>query len=646
MNLRRIFLSLCLSACFLPVNAAEEEDIFLLLNLDYPGLEQVKSLHALGEDAAAAESLLAYFRTRKSEGTPELPSVQGLTITASQQKMADEALEHRFFAHYGYQPSYFYGDDIDWRYWPVKDNELRWQLHRHKWFTPMGYAYQVSRNAKYAMEWALEYQDWIRKNPLVALDDKEFEITGNSALDSLQENMCYAWRPLEVSHRVQDQILQFQLFLDSPAFTPEFLLLFLKNYHRHVEFLRQHYSKEGNHLLFEAQRTLYAGAFFPEFKAASNWREGGVKILNREIERQVYPDGGQYELDPHYHLAAINVFCKALEMARLHGFGNEFPASYGSIVERMIAFYAQICYPDYSNPCFSDAKLTTKEEVLGSYRRWSTLFPENAFIRYMATEGREGELPAGCCKGFLDSGFFVFRSGWGPDATQMVVKAGPKGEWHCQPDNGTFELWHKGLRLFPDSGSYVYAGDEEVMAWRNWFRQTSSHNTVTLDDRNLAVTQSRTLLWIPDGDTPVLVTENPSYEGLTHRRSIFFVQHAFFVLVDEVYGPAHGEVGVHFHPGPNLEGQYTLVCQGPENMVYDTMGGWMSTAYRSKVSRPHLVYHAPKDTAHSLCFVSVLIPGGDTHQVSIGKVCAQKGECKLTIRADKKKYHLRYTFTN
>lgn len=41
----------------------------------------------------------------------------------------------------------------------------------------------------------------------------------------------------------------------------------------------------------------------------------------------------------------------------------------------------------------------------------------------------------------------------------MVVKAGPKAFWHCQPDNGTFELWFNGKNLFPDSGAYVYAGE-------------------------------------------------------------------------------------------------------------------------------------------------------------------------------------------
>ena len=59
-------------------------------------------------------------------------------------------------------------------------------------------------------------------------------------------------------------------------------------------------------------------------------------------------------------------------------------------------------------------------------------------IKYLATDGKEGALPDYISKGFLKSGFFVFRNSWGMDATQMVVKAGPKAFWHCQPDNGTF----------------------------------------------------------------------------------------------------------------------------------------------------------------------------------------------------------------
>ena len=151
--------------------------------------------------------------------------------------------------------------------------------------------------------------------------------------------------------------LPVSLFCSASAFTPEFLTEFIVNYHRHGAHLLKNYSAEGNHLLFEAQRMVYAGVFFPELKDAAIWRESGINILNREIKKQVYNDGGQYELDPHYHLAAINIFCKALRMADCNGFRNEFPSEYLDTVKNMIAFYANICFPDYTNPCFSDAKL-------------------------------------------------------------------------------------------------------------------------------------------------------------------------------------------------------------------------------------------------------------------------------------------------
>ena len=406
--------------------------------------------------------------------------------------------------------------------------------------------------------------------------------------------MRFAWRPLEVSHRVQDQLFQFQLFVDAAAFTPEFLVSFLENYYRHADYLSHHYSKKGNHLLFEAQWMFYAGAFFSEFKDAASWRGTATEILNREILAQVYPDGGQWELYPHYHLACINIFRKALEMASLCGRREEFPQAFSDRLEKMMEFYGNICYPDYQPPCFSDARLTDIKEVKRDWKRWSRLFPDNVFIRWMATEGNEGAPPDYLSVGYPDSGFFVFRSSRDMDAVQMVVKAGPPGEWHCQPDNGTFELWYRGKTLFPDSGSYVYAGDDEVMRWRKLFRSTAFHNTVTLDGKDLETTQSRTLRWKATGRTQVLVTENPSYPGLTHRRTIKFIDGKRFEIKDELYGEASGKVALHLHPGPDVLPSVRLKVKGPRGMVHREEQGWVSREYRQKQPRPHLIWEVDK----------------------------------------------------
>ncbi|BDW79221.1 hypothetical protein BFINE_50160 [Bacteroides finegoldii DSM 17565] len=68
------------------------------------------------------------------------------------------------------------------------------------------------------------------------------------------------------------------------------------NYHKHAVHILGNYSDQGNHLLFEAQRMIYAGAFFPEFKDAPAWRKSGIDILNREIHVQVYEDGDNSSL--------------------------------------------------------------------------------------------------------------------------------------------------------------------------------------------------------------------------------------------------------------------------------------------------------------------------------------------------------------
>ena len=662
-NLKSVAL-VCLS-CFALEQARAQElkpEVFSLLNLDYPGLEKVKSLHAEGQDADAAKALLNYYRARTDVKTPDV-NLENIKISKTEQQWADDALKHTFFVHKGYQPSFNYGEDINWQYWPVKDNELRWQLHRHKWFTPMGKAYRVSGDEKYAKEWTKQYIDWIKKNPLVKIDKSEYEMADDK-LKGDAENVRFAWRPLEVSNRLQDQTSQFQLFLPSPSFTPEFLTEFLVNYHKHAVHILNNYSDQGNHLLFEAQRMIYAGAFFPEFKDAQTWRKSGIDILNREINVQVYPDGGQFELDPHYHLAAINIFCKALRIADMNGFRNEFPQSYLDTVENMIVFYMNISFPDYTNPCFSDAKLTTKREMIKNYKDWSKLFPENKAILYFATEGKKGELPAYLSKGFLKSGFFVFRNSWGTDATQMVVKAGPKGFWHCQPDNGTFELWFNGKNLFADSGSYVYAGKGEVMEWRNWFRQTRVHNTLTLSDKNLETTESVTKLWQPEGNVQTLVTENPSYKNLKHRRSVFFVDNAYFVIVDEAVGSAKGVVNLHyqmpkgkiansredmtfvtqFENGSNMK----LQCFGPDGMTMKKEEGWMSTAYRKKAKRMNVSFNVRKEGEDAVRYITVICPvkdSADAPAISAkfkNKKFSENG-LEVEVKVDGKKQILKYS---
>lgn len=625
-----------------PVQASS----FACLNLNYPGLAPVKDLVAKGNYQNAAVALLKYYRQRTNVKHPEFnisdkASYSGKKLPTGVQEKADKGMQHLFYVHPGY--GFFdYGKDINWQYWPVKDNEVRWQLHRMYWWEPMGLAYWSSGDEKYAKEWMFQYDDWIKKNPL-----------GLSA-----DNDHFAWRQLEVADRLEDQTGLLNMFITSPNFTPEFLLEFLNNYAKHADYLIKHYTLVGNHLLFESQRMIYAGCFFPEMKNAVEWRKSGIENLNREIVKQVYPDGLQFELSPNYHVAAINIFLKALRMTQLAGLDNEFPQSFKSTVENMIMATANFSFPDYAYPMFGDAKLAHKDEMIKQYQSWLQVFPDNNVIRYFATDGKAGNPPAFLSHALKTGGFYTFRNGWDDKSTVMVLKASPPAFFHSQPDNGTFDLWVKGRNFMPDAGCYVYSGDAEIMKLRNWYRQTMVHKTLTLDNKNMDTCNAKLIYWKTSPTLDVLQYENQSYPQLKHRRTVLFINKSYFIILDDAIGTAKGNVAAHFQlvegkavtnadansVHTNFDDNNNLLIKsfGTVKMVDEE--GKVSYSYRKEKERPAFAFQQQKDNDKTISFTTILLPYAGTAPtvtVTTGpKMNLNTGFIDLTVNIAGKQQHI------
>lgn len=615
-NLKRttaLFFMLMTLCCGYAQEKAISKESFDAVNLKYPGLEKVNQLFNAAKYDETARELLTYYRNRKNIKNPDFnvgdqARFRGKDIGKANQEKADNALLHLFKPQKGY--GFFdYGKDINWDYWPVKDNEVRWQLHRVTWWQSMGMAYRSSGDEKYAKEWILQFRDWEKKNYL-----------GRST-----ENDGIAWRPLEVSERIQSLPGTFNLFVVSPNFTPAFLMEFLNSLNKQVDYIPKHYSKEGNHLLFEAQRVLSAGASFPELKQATEWRKSGIEILNREIKLQVFDDGVQWELSPVYHVACIEIFLKAYSSAKMAGVEKEFPDTYSKTIEKMIVATANISFPDYSNPMFGDSWPTEKTARIKQFLGWSKLFPDNQLIKYFATVGAEGKLPDYLSHALPNGGFYTFRNGWNDKSTVMIVKAGPPAEFHAQPDNGTFELWVKGRNFMPDTGCYIYSGDAEVTKMRNWFRQTKVHSTLTLNNKNMLITKADQNKWKTTKNLDVLTYTNPSYTDLNHQRSMLFINEKYFIIIDKAIGKATGNLGVHFQ----LKEDSKPVFNKANNSVYTTYEdgnnlliqslntdkvvlneeeGKVSYVYAKEIARPAFVFEKPKNDTTTQQFISIIYP--------------------------------------
>lgn len=581
-----------------------DEIILLLsrLDLNRSGLEKVKESSV--DPSMAAEELLKYYKSRTSVKHPVDRSKKadglGKSASSGEIKMADNALKHIFIGQSAYPPV-FCGEDINWGTRPVPDNEWVWQLNRMYFWNAMARVYWHTGDEKYAKEWSFQLVDWTRKNP----NDKEHN---------------YAWRSIETGIRGSSWINCYQYFIDSPNFTSGVLVAFLNSLYDHASFLMTRYTRRSNWALMEADGMATIAIIFPEFKDSEKWREESIMRLNTEITNQVYPDGHQRELAIGYHMGTIGDFSGTLELARMNGIEGKFPPSYLKMLEKMCEVPMKLGFPDGSSTQFGDSWAGSPGQFYGRLRAWANTYNRPDFL-YVASEEKEGRMPDSTAWAYPYSGLYSMRSGWNKDAICLVLKCGPDGGGHCQPDNGTFELFAGGRHLMPDGGSYIYSGDPVN---RNWFRQTKVHQTLTLNGANSAYAP-KLLLWKPGKDLDILVVENGSYKNLTHRRAVFFVDKKFFVIVDEALGDGVGDVDLHFQLAPGKaifdnekfmvrsdfqEGWNVMVqAMSQKGMKLNEEEGQVSFLYTKKEPRPAFCYNIKRETGDQVIrFVTVVVP--------------------------------------
>ena len=126
----------------------------------------------------------------------------------------------------------------------------------------MGKAYRISGDEKYAKGVGTSIYGLGSENPLVNMKQEEFELVSAGEVKGRCRQCIFAWRQLEVSNRLQDETCQFLCFVPHRR-----LLRSSDRVYRQLSppwrTSPENYSAEGNHLLFEAQRMVYAGVFFP-----------------------------------------------------------------------------------------------------------------------------------------------------------------------------------------------------------------------------------------------------------------------------------------------------------------------------------------------------------------------------------------------
>jgi len=156
-------------------------------------------------------------------------------------------------------------------------------------------------------------------------------------------------------------------------------------------------------------------------------------------------------------------------------------------------------------------------------------------------------------------------SGWEQDAHHLVFDTGPLGcpvsGGHGHADLLSVQCSVFGEPFVVDPGTYVYTPEP---AWRDYFRSTAAHSTLTVDGAGQAAPagpfawrsrpQARLRGWRCSNDVAVAGAEHDTHDALgnpmVHRRRVAFVDRSWWVVVDDLEGLGEHRVEVTFQLAP------------------------------------------------------------------------------------------------
>ncbi len=277
-----------------------------------------------------------------------------------------------------------------------------------------------------------------------------------------------AWDPFPISLR----LVNWLKYMSITSLTDADHALVVRSICRQARFLENSLEHHllGNHLFKNAKALLFCGLSFsgPD---AERWLAKGLRLLRRELEEQVLPDGGHFERSPMYHcmiledcLDLLNI-CRCSSRPDVRGLSDRLETA----VRRMTFFLQGMSHPDGRIALFNDAALGIE------------LDPGDLAAYYERLIQEPAPRPEPPFWSFPETGYFVMAPAVGD---HMLIDCGPVGPdyqpGHSHCDTLSFELSLKGRRVIVDSGCFQYE-DGPV---RQYNRGNMGHNTITVDGRN------------------------------------------------------------------------------------------------------------------------------------------------------------------
>ncbi len=325
------------------------------------------------------------------------------------------------------------------------------------------------------------------------------------------------------------------LFAGAPG--AAFKRCWLDSIYRHCHFIAGRFSRHSsanNHLFGEYAGLYVAASTWCCWPDSARWLDVARAGLEREALEQNTADGVNREqaISYHHEVMTLMLLCQRVAQAG----GGSFSAAYLERLERMAEFVASLMDVAGNVPTFGDADdaqmlglapepggsryrsllascallfgradFKGKAERLDDWNRW--LFGADGVRRWEAM--RPAPMPP--TTAFADGGYYILGSDFGtPREVRIVADCGPLGYLsiaaHGHADALSLTLSASGLELLVDPGTYAYHAQG---FWRDYFRGTPAHNTVSVDGQDQSVSGGN-FMWLHKAESRLLHFTHPA----------------------------------------------------------------------------------------------------------------------------------------
>jgi hypothetical protein len=276
------------------------------------------------------------------------------------------------------------------------------------------------------------------------------------------------------------------------------------------KFLKTHlsyYSSANNHLLYELVGLFYLASSY-NFKGNKYWQDRTSAELQKELTKQTHKDGFSKEQSTHYHAEVLNIYCLYFSRAQV----LSVPLN-DIIIERFRAmFYAlilflkddgtiwqigdsddgQIVYPYFDSGFKLYNSLLIHFDHFFSERKEDDLRTIFYPSKILNKASEKNNLVKSDFCDLTPSGYFIFKN----KKSHIVFDIGPIGYGalaaHGHADILQILFRHNSEDILIDPGTFQY--HSKFIKWRDYFRGTSSHNTITINELDQSKSGGR-MMW-------------------------------------------------------------------------------------------------------------------------------------------------------